>query len=74
MSGPFGDPAFTAPGWGKYNYTYYVRNTDVPRGTVTEYKVAIHYMFNSINKDFDQVRLKSTASAGCVGTTTPIGT
>jgi hypothetical protein len=73
MSGPFGDPTFSAPGWGKYRYGYIVRNTDKARGVVTQYSIQIHYMFNAINNDFNQVRLKSTASAGCVGTTTPIG-
>jgi len=73
MSGPFGDPTFSEPGWGKYRYGYIVRNTDKNRGVVTQYSVQIHYMFNTINKDFNQVRLKSTVSAGCVGTTSPIG-
>jgi hypothetical protein len=66
-NGPFLDPAFSSPGWLKYNNNVILRVTDTPNRTVTRYSVHIHYMYNTITKTADQIRIKSTFDSGCKG-------
>ena len=73
MNGPFGDPAFVGPDWKKYDYQEVFRVAQ-PNGLVTRYSVHIHYMFNEVSRNFNQVRFKSSFEAACVGSTTSVGT
>jgi hypothetical protein len=64
-----GDPRYAGGTWVKYSYTRIDRSTNVTTdpGYLTRYRIEIHYMYNTVTKAFEQLKLKNTAQEGCVG-------
>ena len=63
----FGDPAFSDPGWVKYDYNVINRERIGQSPNITRYSVHIHYMYNTQTGAVAQVRFKSTMQHACQG-------
>lgn len=62
-----GDPRFSGGDWAKYEWRVYRRERSTGSNTVTEFKIAIHYMWNSRTRSTAQVKIMNTMENGCTG-------